>query len=56
MSIGIKTGKDKLPSIDLSQPKREKGVFSSTHAAHDDSVGFTCHDDYSSSVDIENDQ
>jgi hypothetical protein len=26
MSIGIKTGNGKLPSIDLSQPKREKGV------------------------------
>lgn len=50
--LGIRTKKGKLPSVDVSQPKRNKGIFPSTHSAHDN-VGYTCHEDGSVSVDID---
>lgn len=52
--LGIKTKRGKLPSVDLSQPKREKGVFPSKHPVHDDNIGFTSHEDGSTSVEIDN--
>lgn len=48
---GIKTKKGKIPSVDLTQPKRQKGVLPATHPDHDD-VGYAFHDDGSVSVDI----
>lgn len=49
--LGIKTKKGKYPSIDLTQPKIQKGVFPTTHPKHDN-IGFTYHEDGSISVDI----
>ncbi len=51
--LGIRSKRGKLPSIDLSQPKREKGVYPSIHPTHDNSIGFTAHEDGSISVDID---
>lgn len=51
--LGIKTKRGKLPSVDLSQPTREKGVFPSKHPVHDDDIGFTSHEDGSTSVEID---
>ena len=53
--LGIQTKKGKQPSVDHSQPNREKGVFASTHPGHDNKVGFTAHEDGSKSVDIGDD-
>lgn len=50
--LGIKTKKGKLPHVELSQPQKQKGRFPSIHDHHDNFVGFTCHKDYSDSVDI----
>jgi len=51
--LGIRSKRGKLPSIDLSHPKREKGVYPSIHPTHDNSIGFTAHEDGSTSVDID---
>lgn len=51
--LGIKTKKQEWPSVDLSQPNRQKGVLPATHPIHDNGVGFTFHDDLSISVDID---
>jgi HNH endonuclease len=51
--LGIKTKRGRLPSVDLSQPKREKGVFPSKHPVHDDNIGFTSHEDGSTSIEID---
>ena len=51
--LGIRTKGNKLASVDLSQPKKEKGSFPSQHPAHDQSVGFTAHEDGFTSVDID---
>ncbi|MBN1942521.1 MAG: hypothetical protein JW849_04420 [Phycisphaerae bacterium] len=51
--LGIQKKKGKLPHVNLSQPKKQKGRLSSIHKIHDNFVGFTCHDDYSISVDID---
>lgn len=51
--LGIRTKKGKLPSVSLSQPNRNKGVFPSTHPAHDNRIGFTAHEDGSTSVEID---
>jgi hypothetical protein len=51
--LGIRSKRGKLSSIDLSQPKREKGVYPSIHPTHDNSIGFTAHEDGSTSVDID---
>lgn len=53
--LGIRKKKGKLPHIDLSQPRRQKGRLPIVHTIHDNLVGFTCHRDYSVSVDINND-
>lgn len=53
--LGIRKKKGKLPHVNLSQPKRDKGRLAVKHPLHDNLVGFTCHDDYSVSVDIEDD-
>ena len=50
--LGINTKKGQLPSVDLSQPKTQKGFFPATHSKNDN-VGFTYHDDSSVSVDID---
>lgn len=52
--LGIKTKRGALPSIDLSQPKKDKGIFPSTHPRHDNGVGFTAHEDGSMSVEVDN--
>lgn len=51
--LGIKTKRRKLPSVNLSHPNREKGVLPSRHPAHDNKVGFTAHEDGSTSVEID---
>lgn len=51
-ALGIKTKHGKLPTVDTSQPKREKGLLPSTHPNHDDNIGFTSHEDGSTSVEI----
>lgn len=51
--LGIKKKKGKLPHVDLSQPSSQKGRMPAIHPLHDNLVGFTCHSDYSVSVDIE---
>jgi hypothetical protein len=48
--LGIRSKKGKLPSVDLSLPKKFKGVFPSTHSRHSDEIGFTAHEDGSISV------
>jgi hypothetical protein len=50
---GIRKKHGELPHVDLSQPKRQKGRLLAVHELHDNLVGFTCHDDYSVSVDID---
>lgn len=42
-----------MPSVDLSQPESQKGVYPSIHSAHDNNIGFTAHEDGSISVDID---
>jgi len=54
--LGIRTKKGQLPHVELSQPRKDKGQFRTVHGSHDNLVGFTCHDDYSVSVDIQDDQ
>ena len=51
--LGIRKKRGALPHVDLSQPKEEKGILPSGHELHDNFIGFTCHDDYSVSVDID---
>jgi hypothetical protein len=48
--LGIKTKKGRLPHIDLSQPKQQKGRFAVVHPLHDNGVLFTCQKDYSVTV------
>lgn len=50
--LGIPKKKGKLPRVNLSQPTRQKGRLGAVHPNHDNLVGFTCHDDYSVSVDV----
>lgn len=50
--LGIKSKKGKFPHANLSQPKKQKGVFPVIHPKHDN-VSFTCHEDNSISVDVE---
>lgn len=52
--LGIRTKRGKLPSVDLSQPRREKGTIPSTHPAHDD-VRITAHGD-STSIEFGNER
>jgi len=54
--LGIRKKRGTLPHVDLSQPKQQKGRLPGVHYLHDNLIGFTCHDDYSVSVDIDNDQ
>ena len=53
--LGIRTKDRKYPSVSVAQPKRERGVFPSTHPHHDD-IGYTFHDDGTVSVDIDDPQ
>jgi HNH endonuclease len=53
--LGIPSKKGKLPSIDISQPKRTKGIFPDRHMHHDD-IGFSAHPDGTTSVDNDNDK
>ena len=50
--LGIRTKRGRLPSVDLSQPKQQKGMLPTRHDAHDDHIGFTAHVDGSTSIDI----
>jgi len=54
--LGIKTKRGALPSVDLSQPNKNKGIFPGTHPRHDNGIGFTAHEDGSVSVEVENDE
>lgn len=54
--LGIQKKKNELPHVELSQPQRQKGRLPAVHHLHDNLVGFTCHDDYSVSADIEDDR
>jgi len=51
--LGIRKKRGELPHVDLSQPQGQKGHLHAVHDLHDNLVGFTCHDDYSISVDID---
>jgi hypothetical protein len=51
--LGIRKKRGLLPHADLSQPKKQKGGLPAVHELHDNFVGFTCHDDYSVSVDVD---
>lgn len=53
--LGIRSKKGRLPSVDLSQPKSQSGRFRSRHKLHTDGVGFTAHEDGSTSVEINKD-
>jgi hypothetical protein len=50
---GIETKHGKYPSVDLSNPNTEKGILPECSPYHDNNVGFTAHDDGSTSVDID---
>ena len=56
MIQNLRKKKWRLPHVELSQPQKDKGRLEAVHPLHDNLVGFTCHDDYSVSVDIEDDQ
>lgn len=49
------TKKGHLPSVDLSQPRKQTGFLPSVHPIHDN-VGYTFHDDGSASADINDPQ
>jgi len=49
--LRIRTKQGKEPSVNMSQPNEQKGVFPAVHPDHDD-VGFTSHKDTSVSVDV----
>ena len=51
--LGIRKKRSALPHVDLSQPRRQKGRLPAIHDLHDNLVAFTCLDDYSVSVDID---
>lgn len=50
--LGIRKKRGRLPHVDLSQPKEQKGSWPASHPRHNTLVGFTCHHDYSVSVDV----
>lgn len=50
--LGIRTKKSAWTSVDLSQPRENKGIYPDTHPMHDNNVGFCFHDDGTCSVDI----
>lgn len=52
--LRIRTKHGKEPSVNLSQPSKQKGVFPAVHADHDD-VEFMSHEDGLVSVDIHDD-
>ena len=54
--LGIRKKRGKLPHVDLCQPSRQKGRLHAVHPLHDNLVGFTCHEDYSISVDVDDKQ
>jgi HNH endonuclease len=43
--LGIRSKKGKLPSVDLSQPKKSKGVYPNHHPHHPNGVRFTAQED-----------
>jgi len=51
--LRIKTKDGDEPNVDLSQPKKDKGVFPSVHPKHDD-IGFSSFPDGAVSVDLHN--
>ncbi len=54
--LGIRKKHGALPRVDLSQPKKEKGRLASVHELDDNLLGFTCHEDHTVSVDINDDE
>lgn len=50
--LGIRTKKKLLPSVDLSQPKRQGGILPSVHKSHDDGISFTAYEDSSVSLTV----
>jgi len=52
--LGITTKNKKLPSVDMSQKKTQKGILPAIHPAHDDGIHFIFHDDLSMEVEIDN--
>lgn len=53
MLLGIRTKKGRLPQVDLSNPAKQKGILPELSQFHDNKVGFTAHEDGSTSVDID---
>lgn len=53
--LQIQTKKGKHPSVDMRQPREEKGTIPDRNERHDD-IGFISHDDGSISVDIDDDE
>ena len=54
--LGVRKKKGKLPHVNLSQPNRQKGRLPAIHPMQDNGVGFTYHEDFSVSVDIDDDE
>jgi len=52
--LGIQSKRGTLPSVDLSVPERARGVLPEKSVHHDNRVGFTAHEDGSTSVEIDN--
>lgn len=49
--LGIRTKNGRLPTVDVTQPRRAKGMLPDIHRLHDN-IGFAAHPDGSTSVDI----
>lgn len=48
--LGIRTKNGRLPTVDVTQSKRAKGMLPDIHRLHDN-IGFAAHPDGSTSVD-----
>jgi cold shock CspA family protein len=51
--LGIRTKKGKLPHVDLTVPTRPKGTVPEWSPRHDNGIGFTAHEDGSTSVNVD---
>ncbi|HEY55082.1 MAG TPA: HNH endonuclease [Dehalococcoidia bacterium] len=50
--LGIRTKRGRLPSVDLNPPAR--GAIPAFHPASDTDIGFSAHEDGSTSIDVDN--
>lgn len=54
--LRIRSKKGQLPSVNFSQPDRDKGVLPSRHPRHADNVGMSAHEDGFMSLDVDNEE